>query len=394
MPWVGSSSAEEFLTHDTPNFISIHHTRAFSEAHLCSSNSFNHRGISKETTQSLSTGTPSSPCFNNDEDPSQSEGSYGSNSGHIWSSPLTSAPESREISPSRGGKEEVFLANQEVEEPRISIEVEFDKIQSPESLPFPFQSESPAATNSRSITNHTSERSPNRRGFSAGARYQTPPSIFSDRFISSRSSDYSPSKTFQLSKLPKELTSIERLRRDASSTPDPFISPSQAQNREGRLILCPTRGRNGGRGRSRSVGGALGSPSDVLGIRNRVASTGAVWNVGGMAATVPSSPIEGIPDGRGGLLSSGSNAPMYTSNFFEEDKSHQDHEYLEGRLAAALNIDRTTRLLKIHQSLENSQPEHSPVGSRRPVSKQEPRTKWINGEWAREDSPSRKPTPR
>lgn len=386
MSGIGSSSA------DTTNFIFVHRTRAFSEAHLCSSDSFNHRGISPKSTRSLSTGIPSSPSSDNDEALSQSEGSPGSSPRRRYFSPLSSAPGSREISPVRDETEAKFFTDQEAGKPRISIEVESDTSQSPESLFFPIQSESQSAANSGRVTNHTPERSTNRRGFSAGARYQSPPSVFSDRFISSRSSDQSPSKNFRLSKLPKELTSIERLRRNASSTPDPFTPPSLARNKEGRLILCPTRGRPGGRGRSTSAGGVLGGPSDVLGIRNRVASTGAIWNVGGLAATVPSNPIEGIPNGRGGLLSSGSNAPMYTSNFFEEDKSHQDREYLEGRLALALNIDRTTRLLNIHQSLEPSLPGHSPLGRKRPVAEQEPRTKWVNGEWTREGSPSCKPT--
>lgn len=393
MPWIGSSSAEDFSAHDTKNFISVHHTRAISEAHLLSSDSLNHRGITKKTTQSLPTGIPSSPCSDNDEALSQTEDFNSSSSISRRSSPLTSAPESRKVSPSRDNKDTNFLANQEFWESRTFIAAELDTSQSPESISFPFQSESPADANSGRVTNDIPERSTNRKGFSTGARYQTPPSVFSDRFISSRSSDQSPSKTFRLSKLPSELTSVERLRRDASSTPDPFTSPSLAHNREGRLILCPTRGRYRGRGRSTSVVSALGGPSDVLSVRNRIASTGAIWNVGGVAATVPSNPIEGIPNGRGGLLSSGSNAPMYTSNFFEEDKSQQDRDYLEGRLAVALNIDRTTRLLNIHQSLEFSHPEHSPVGRKRPTSKQEPRTKWINGEWTREGSPSRKLTP-
>lgn len=392
MPWIGASSAEDSSTHDTKNLIFVHRTRAFSEAHLLSSESCHNDGISTITTQSLFTGIPSSPGFDDGNALSQTESFSDSSSSSRYSSPLTSAPESREISPSRVDIDASFPANQDVEEPRTSTEAESNISQSPESIIFPSYSESPADATSNRAIDHTSERSTNRKGFSNGARFQTPPSAFSDRFISSRNSDQPPSKTFRLSKLPKELTSIERLRRDASSTPDPFTSPSLAYNREGRLILCPTRGRNGGRGRSISVGGALGNPSDVLTVRNRMVSAGAVWNVGGIAATVPSNPIEGIPNGRGGLLSSGSNAPMYTSNFFEEDKSQQDRDYLEGRLAVALNIDRTTRLLKIHQSLDFSHPEPSSVGRKGLGPKQEPRTKWVNGEWTREESPSRKLT--
>lgn len=392
MPRIGSSSAEDFSAHDTRNLISVDSIRAFSEAHLSSSDSFDNHGSSTNTIPSLSTGIPSSPGSDNGNTLSQAESSSDSNPSNRYSSPLTSAPESREISPSRVEKNATFLANQEAGEPQTSTGAKFDISQSLDSTLFPLESKIPADANSDKVINHTPERSTKRRGFSNGARYQTPPSSFSDRFISSRNSDQPSSKIFRLSKSPKELTSVEKLRRDASSTPDPFTSPSLPHNRDGRLILYPTRGRHGGRGRSTSVGGALGNPSDVLTVRNRMASAGAIWNVGGNAATVPSNPIEGVPDGRGGLLSSGSNAPMYTSSFFEEDKSQQDRDYLEGRLAVALDIDRTARLLNIHQSLESSHPEHSSVGKKGPGPQQESRTKWINGEWTREGSPSRKLT--
>ena len=387
MPGIASYSAEEFSAHETTDIFSVHRFRALSEAHPWSPKKFQSRRIPEESTQSLPTGFSSPPSSDDDEAPSHSEGSSRGDSGRRDFSPLTPPSEPWEISPSLNAKEASFPAFVDFEDPYVSIEADIRLSQSPETIPFPFQSESPARANAEGAANHTPEPSRNRRFFTTGSLFQTPPA-FADRFISNRGSDQSPTKSFRLSKSPKELSSIERLRRDASSTPDPFTSPSLAHNREGRLILFPSR--NGHSSRPR-VGGALGGPSDVLGTRNRNASTGAIWNVGGNAATVPSSPIEGIPNGRGGFLSSGSNAPMYTSSFFEDDKSNQDHEFLEGRLAVALDIDRTTRLLNISQTLERSRPEYSPAGRKRQVPKQDLRTKWINGEWAQEGSPSGRP---
>jgi hypothetical protein len=65
-------------------------------------------------------------------------------------------------------------------------------------------------------------------------------------------------------------------------------------------------------------------------------------------------PVTGIPDGRGGFLSSGTNAPMYTSQFLEGDSPDQDLERHERRLAAALDIDQANKILGAPISLSFS----------------------------------------
>jgi hypothetical protein len=385
MPGIVSTSAEDYSAYDTARPVSLHPSRAFSEAPPLFPHHYDSRENHEETEPSLATGILTPPCSDY-EAHSQTDGFYTSNPGRTYSSPLTPASEFGGIPASRDAREADFLAFEEIEEPEELRTEHSDLAQSSKLHAFPTHSESPRAATS------TLEPSISRRLFNTGARHQTPPPNFSDRFISNRNSVQSPSKTFRLSKPPKELSGIERLHRDASSTPDPFTSPNVAHNRQSRLILFPPRRRYGGRGRSASVGSTFSGPSNVIRMPNRHASTGAIWNVGGNSATVPSSPVEGIPNGRGGLLSSGSNAPMYTSNFFEDEKSNQDHEYLEGRLAVALGIDRTTKLLSISQSFERPHSEYSPAGRKSQVPKGEPRTKWINGEWAWEGSPSRKST--
>lgn len=69
---------------------------------------------------------------------------------------------------------------------------------------------------------------------------------------------------------------------------------------------------------------------------------GTVWTVGGLA---PFS--TGIPNGRGGLLGSGTNAPLYTTQFTNaRPKAQEDIENHESRLAEALEIDRSTRVFE------------------------------------------------
>ena len=51
-------------------------------------------------------------------------------------------------------------------------------------------------------------------------------------------------------------------------------------------------------------------------ISHRQISAGAIWNVGGSAVVQGS--VAAIPNGRGGLLASGTNAPLFTASFFNK----------------------------------------------------------------------------
>jgi meiosis-specific APC/C activator protein AMA1 len=70
---------------------------------------------------------------------------------------------------------------------------------------------------------------------------------------------------------------------------------------------------------------------------------GTVWRVGGLA------PVSGVPDGRGGLLGSGTNAPLYTTTFTIRPKAEESMDRHESRLAAALDIDRVSRVLECRE---------------------------------------------
>lgn len=104
-------------------------------------------------------------------------------------------------------------------------------------------------------------------------------------------------------------------------------------------------------------------------------SVGTVWTVGGLA------PISiGIPDGHGGLLGSGTNAPLYTTSFgAAKPRAKEEMELHESRLAQALDIDRVGRILEFRDP-QPSRP-NLPSTEQSQNTKPEPKTTWEGSEW-------------
>jgi meiosis-specific APC/C activator protein AMA1 len=82
--------------------------------------------------------------------------------------------------------------------------------------------------------------------------------------------------------------------------------------------------------------------------------------------------VSGVPDGRGGLLGSGTNAPLYTTTFSARPKAEEDLAQHEHRLAEALGLDRVARVLEFRAD-----------SSKRPnsTSKRDIKTVWMGTEW-------------
>ncbi|KAF2668785.1 WD40 repeat-like protein [Microthyrium microscopicum] len=93
--------------------------------------------------------------------------------------------------------------------------------------------------------------------------------------------------------------------------------------------------------------------------------------------------VNSVSDGRGGYMTSGSNAPLYSANFFASTDPATERDMHERRLALALDIDPSTRLFSPSSpssgsgSLDNS-PEQGLGASGKLV--------WKNNEWNREGS--------
>ena len=209
-----------------------------------------------------------------------------------------------------------------------------------------------------------------------------------DRFISNRTSPHDSTQNFRLGKSPHLLTPTERLLRHDSATPDPFLS-SPRRARQGRSLVSSSESRRTDHSQRSSRSG-----QDVLMLphhahpppHRRQASIGAVWNVGGGIAS-PTGPVGGVPDGRGGLIGRGTNAPLYTAKFSEKDPPKTDQDIFDNRLAVALGIDRTRKVLDISQPPKQSN--EASAGKRRRAEVVQ-RTQWRNGEWSRPGDISRK----
>lgn len=108
----------------------------------------------------------------------------------------------------------------------------------------------------------------------------------------------------------------------------------------------------------------------------RQISAGAVWNVGGPSAV--SDTVIAVSTGRGGMLGSGTNAPLYTSTFLNRADPEAELEAYEHRLAIALDVDQTGRVLQ-----------HSPSPSSNHNRKQggttpHPKHTWRDGAWIKD----------
>ena len=77
---------------------------------------------------------------------------------------------------------------------------------------------------------------------------------------------------------------------------------------------------------------------------------------------------------------------MYTSRFFERNTPDQDRSRLEGRLAAALDIDQANRVLNHSQSPEpvGRSGISNTNGSPSKSSSRQNRTTWRDGQWQQE----------
>ena len=219
----------------------------------------------------------------------------------------------------------------------------------------------------------------------------SPRSSLPDRFISDRaspSSPHTPTETFRVSKPLTQLSPNERLVRHNSASPDAFgplhisrIRNQRLQNLRDRQSPALQRPVN----RAIGLTNVNGLPLNIAGAQNRQVSPGTIWAVGGTAQASPTTPVRGVSNGRGGWLSSGSNAPMHESHFLDDLSTDQDVDQMERRLAAALDLDQTLKVFT------NTKPSESPrivsTGSIRFNKRSlylEPKAVWRDDAWMHE----------
>lgn len=162
-----------------------------------------------------------------------------------------------------------------------------------------------------------------------------------DRFIASRRPPAVTRESFEFNKT-TERPDIDQIHRGGRGTTDPF---SRRLPRSGRLD-------NELRGLREAHSVLLGR----IGSRRRNAhlilrrsgarqiSAGAVWNVGGPSAVRDT--VVGVSTGRGGIMGTGTNAPLYTSTFLKRADPEAELEAYEHRLALAFDVEQTDRILQ------------------------------------------------
>ncbi|KAJ5720767.1 uncharacterized protein N7483_008701 [Penicillium malachiteum] len=172
--------------------------------------------------------------------------------------------------------------------------------------------------------------------------YRSPSS--SDRFIPKRDFGDSPSTPFRVNKPPQQLSPRERLFRHRLPGDDPFLpTPSPSPVFPGQSTR-PTRLRQRPLQRPRLVTdlAILGSnrQNDFL----RQVSSGAVWGVGGTSAMLGDSAVTTV-NGAPSFVGRASSAPTFMAKFLPRKSKVDDQNRHESRIALALDIDPTSRVL-------------------------------------------------
>jgi hypothetical protein len=211
-----------------------------------------------------------------------------------------------------------------------------------------------------------------------GGTLQSPPrgQVFSpDRYIACRRPPAVTRESFELNR-PAKLLETTHSSRGRSS--DPF---SRRLRRSARLNdelqnLRETHSLIVGRTTAQRRNATLAYRRNTSTTDTRQISAGAVWNVGGSSAV--SDTVTAVSTGRGGMLGSGTNAPLYTSTFLDRADPEAELEAYEHRLALALDVDQTNRVLQ-HSPLPFAYRKEKHGGSTSPL-----KHTWRDGAWIKD----------
>ncbi|KAG9607985.1 WD40 repeat-like protein, partial [Aureobasidium melanogenum] len=207
------------------------------------------------------------------------------------------------------------------------------------------------------------------------------PSRTPDRFVFDRTLNVQPRERFMLSTPPQELTANDRWSRRQSHAHDAFGSKTKVTRRPN-LTKSPVIART-----PRTPSLFMSSRVNPLGLVTpeslREISQGAVWNVGGSSPAQLVDGVRSTSNGRGGRITSGTNAPMFRSDFSNHVHDDTDHLRIHGkRLSAAMEVDQANRVLDQGSGLltPSRSPEVNAAAGFSP-------SVWRNNEWIKPGSP-------
>ncbi|KAJ6017144.1 hypothetical protein N7451_000523 [Penicillium sp. IBT 35674x] len=176
----------------------------------------------------------------------------------------------------------------------------------------------------------------------AAARIAYPSPISPDRFIPKRDFDESPSTPYRVNKHPQQLSPRERLLRCRLPGEDPFLPTSQTRRSPAQNPRL-ARPRQSPLHRPRLISNlslmSPNRPNDFL----RQVSSGGIWGVGGTSAMLGASLP--VPNAAPSLLGRGTTAPNFVARFLPKSTKADEQNKHESRIALALDIDPTTRLV-------------------------------------------------
>lgn len=176
-------------------------------------------------------------------------------------------------------------------------------------------------------------RSPCERRVSARQRQLNTP----DRFIPSRS-ETPPKERHILGKSSQPSCTHDRGQRRRNTVPDPFSPSISRSMRMAERYVAITPPPSPTRPTGLAATRILHPNAQPI----RTGSTGSVWNVGGIAVTEG---VHSVSNGRGGRITSGTNAPHYAADFLRKIEPGDEEEAHERRLALAMNVDLAVKVL-------------------------------------------------
>jgi hypothetical protein len=169
-------------------------------------------------------------------------------------------------------------------------------------------------------------------------------SVSPDRFIPKRHFAEISSTPFRVNKHPHHLSPEEKVLRRRLPGDDPFLPTRPRPPAFPGQRPTPTRLRQTRFHRPRLVTDpAVAGGGHQIDFLRRV-SAGAVWGVGGTSAIL-GDPSVAVSNGAQSLSGKGSTGPTYVAKFLPTSTKADDQNKHESRLALALDIDPTTRLL-------------------------------------------------
>ncbi|KAH6688389.1 WD40-repeat-containing domain protein [Plectosphaerella plurivora] len=205
-----------------------------------------------------------------------------------------------------------------------------------------------------------------------------------DRFVPQRDHATPPNHKYRTTKSISELTTSERLLRNARGTLDAFRADETPPRTPVEVHVAAVRGGIPGKFQSTSCWSARFSNQKKAGtapipaLRNgeRQLSHGTSWSVGGLAP-----PSTAVDDGHGRLIQSGTNARVYSGKFPDPGPTFEFERH-ESRLATALDIDQASKILEVSSRSSTSSQPNSDQTRRRPRAQ---RTTWNGTEWVNHD---------